>query len=640
MVFPFNGKKCLALIIIVTVLTGCKTSPVAEDGDNIESINTVVSANSEAANDAQTVSESDHESLVFGKFNIYPRETNGWDESGWSVITPSTDTRLIYVSNSAGDDTSGEFVNPEAISDIYNPNSIKPFKTIEAAMMHAREGYPDWILLKRGDVWELSTTINVRRGRSSSERAVFSSYGASAQRPMIKSADKYGFRIWTGVNFVAIVGISLYAERRDPNSSEFLGWGNVPNQTGIYMYQAPGETKISILLEDNEINFFSGGISMTGSGYIKDTVVRRNIVRNSYSESSHSQGMYAVRASVLLEENIFDHNGWYVQQPDNTNNNSERGQATIFNHNTYFSDSSDTISRRNIFLRPSSMHQKWTANSPSDEVVDQIKSKNLLMSDNLFVGGEVGISAGGNRDYNTGPRWENINIIDNVLIAIGRDQPTNRTLGWYIDVDDWSGGDVCGNYLLHNDNLSVNNLNGINVSGHSTDITLSRNIIFGLIKSNSNGNGAINISSAPKDNIRVSENTIQLVSSEMQIITADFIGNSEYTDNKYYSDAAPEQWFGSEGEHYNFDDWVLLSGDTNSTDQKEPFVDANRTFASYLMSIGLSGSIDDFVEQASQQSRANWNREFSATVINEYIRSGYGEEKCYQPGETYFTVAD
>ena len=640
MVLPFNVKKCLALIIIVSVLAGCKTSPVAEDGENNESINTTVSANSESANAALTVSEPDPETLVFGKFNIYPRETNGWDESGWSVITPSADTRLIYVSNSSGDDMTGEFVNPDAISDIYNPDSIKPFKTIEAAMTHAREGYPDWVLLKKGDVWELPTIINVRSGRSYSERSVFSSYGASAQRPMIKSEDKYGFRIWTGVNFVAIVGISLYAEKRDPNSPEFLGWGNVANQTGIYMYQAPDETKVSILLEDNEINFFSGGISMTGSGYIKDTVVRRNIVRNSYSESSHSQGMYAVRASVLLEENIFDHNGWYVQQPDNTNNNSEGGQATMFNHNTYFSDSSDTISRRNIFLRPSSMHQKWTANSPSDGEVDQIKSINLLVSDNLFVGGEIGISAGGNTDYNTGPRWENINIVDNVLIAIGRDQPTNRTLGWYIDVDDWNGGDVCGNYLLHNENLNVNNLNGINVSGHSTDVTLSKNIIFGLLKPNSNGNGAINVSSAPKENIRVSENTIQLVNSEMRVITADYLSVSEYTDNKYYSDADPELWFGSESEDYNFDDWVLLSGDTNSTIQEEPFVDANRTFTTYLTSIGLSGSIDDFIEQASQQSRANWNREFSATVINEFIRSGYGEEKCDQPGEIYFTVAN
>ena len=113
---------------------------------------------------------------------------------------------------------------------------------------------------------------------------------------------------------------------------------------------------------------------------------------------------------------------------------------------------------------------------------------------------------------------------------------------------------------------------------------------------------------------------------------------SEYTDNKYYSDADPELWFSSESEDYNFDDWVLLSGDTNSISQEEPFVDASRTFTSYLTSIGLSGSVDEFIEQASQQSRANWNHEFSATLINEFIRSGYGEEKCDQPGETYFTV--
>jgi hypothetical protein len=638
MIFPFNVKKFLAFIIVVSVLGGCKTSPVADEDGNNEAVTSTATSKSEPVNSALTA--SDPETLFLGKFNIFPRETNGWDESGWSIISPSEDTRLIYVSDSTGDDATGEFVQPNTVTDIYNPASIKAFKTIEAAMTNVREGYPDWVLLKKGDVWDLPKMINARSGRSSVERSVISSYGVSAQRPTLKSTDKYGFRIWSDVNFVAIVGVSLYAEQRDPNSSEFLGWGNVPNQTGIYLYQSPGETKRSILLEDNEINFFSGGISMTGSGHIIDTVVRRNIIRNSYSESSHSQGMYAVRASVLLEENIFDHNGWYIQQPDNSNNNSEGGQATMFNHNTYFSDSYDTISRRNIFLRPSSMHQKWTANSPSDSDADQIKSINLLMSDNLCVGGEIGISAGGNTDYGTGPRWENINIIDNVLLAIGRDQPTNRTLGWYIDVDDWNGGDVCGNYLLHNQNQNVNNLNGINVSGHSTDVNLAKNIIFGLLKSNSTGNGAINVSSAPKENIRVYGNTIQLVNSEMRVITADYLSVSEYTDNKYYSDADPEMWFGSENEDYNFADWTMLSGDTNSTAKEEPFVDASRTFSSYLISIGLSGSIDDFMEQASQQSRANWNREFSATVINEYIRSGYGEERCGQQGESYFTVGD
>ena len=63
MVLPFNVKKCLALIVIVSVLAGCKTSPEAEDGENSESINTTVSANSESANAALTVSEPDPETL-------------------------------------------------------------------------------------------------------------------------------------------------------------------------------------------------------------------------------------------------------------------------------------------------------------------------------------------------------------------------------------------------------------------------------------------------------------------------------------------------------------------------------------------------------------------------------------------------
>ena len=69
----------------------------------------------------------------------------------------------------------------------------------------------------------------------------------------------------------------------------------------------------TVLLENNDFNFFSKGVSINGGGDVLDVVIRRNTIRNSYSESSHSQGIYAIHASVLLEENIFDHNGWYKQ---------------------------------------------------------------------------------------------------------------------------------------------------------------------------------------------------------------------------------------------------------------------------------------------------------------------------------------
>jgi NTE family protein len=60
------------------------------------------------------------------------------------------------------------------------------------------------------------------------------------------------------------------------------------------------------------------------------------------------------------------------------------------------------------------------------------------MDDNLYVEGEIGIGAGGNEP---GPlRFKDVKITNNVFMHIGRDRPTNRDLGWYIEILDWDGG--------------------------------------------------------------------------------------------------------------------------------------------------------------------------------------------------------
>lgn len=633
--FPNSMKRYLLLAVVVLILGGCKSSPSSDESEL--TINTVPAANSEVSQ-TEEIFEPSAGTLLFGKFNLFPRETNGWDKNGWSVLTPANDSRLIYVSSSSGNDDTGDFVTPNSVVEIYNPNGIKPFKTIEAALSMARTGFPDWVLLKRGDSWDVTDILSVRAGRSIYERSVLTSYGAGSPRPVINTRADNGLRIWIDVDFVAIVGISLYAASRDPESSEFAGWGKVGNPSGIYMYQPEDNLKKSILLEDNEINYFGTGVLMTGPGRLEDVVIRRNIVRNSYSETSHSQGLYAAHASVLLEENIFDHNGWYKRQAGAGNDNTQ-GQATFFNHNTYFSDANDTISRRNIFLRPSSIHQKWTANSPQSGSVDQIMSRNILISDNLFVGGEVGISAGGNTDKQTGPRWANINIIDNVLLAIGRDRPTNRNLGWYVEVDDWSGGEICGNYLLNNDNPDVTNLIGISITGHSSEVAATKNIIYGLKRNTSSGIGAINIDSAPKNGIVVAENRIQLINSQMKVLTADAGIDASYQGNVYFSDADITQWFTLKGDKYGFDDWVMFSGDIGSRVDETTSYD-ERSFETYLSSIGFSDSIDEFMEEIVSQSRSSWSQVFTAEAINAYIRDGYGDTVCGRLEQDFFTFND
>ena len=84
----------------------------------------------------------------------------------------------------------------------------------------------------------------------------------------------------------------------------------------------------------------------------------------------------------------------------------------------------------------------------------------------------------------------------------------------------------------------------------------------------------------------------------------------------------------------------MLSGDTGSSANREPFADTDRSFEAYLASIGLPESIDAFVEQVAQTSRFNWDRTLTVDVISAYIRAGYGDLRCDQPGNTFFPYAN
>jgi len=637
--------RSLVFLLVLIGLTACKTSPTADEtADNLEltpSASSEVSSTDSSAQQSRdavisTADTSDDSAanqseynVQSGEFNLYPREINGWDESGWSIITPSEDSRLIYVSSSLGDDETAEFYAPRDILDIQNPVKIKPYKTIHAAIAQSRQGFPDWILLRRGDQWEVAERAELKAGRSVDERSVFTSYGQSPDRPVITRSDgKEMLRIWTSRNYVAVTGISFYADERDPKSLNFAGWGNVGDVNGILIYGPEGVKMGSILLEDNHFNYLSQGISIIGSAEHVDIVIRRNIITNSYSESGHAQGVGATSASAMLEENIFDHNGWLIQQRLKDGEEETEGQGTMYNHNTYFRRAVDTVFKNNIFLRPSSIHNKWTAN-PTVKGIDEIGSSNLLMENNLYVGGEIGISAGGNDDYDTGHRWSNIRIIDNVMLAIGRDRPTNRNLAWHIDAIDWDGGNICGNYLLKNDNTLVQNINGIKVSGHSRDITISRNILHDLYMSNSsNNNGALRINDEPKTNIIIRENRIQLAGSEMRLVITENLASTTFESNTYYSDADDDQWFRVNEVNYSFDEWKGLSSDLNSQNDRQDFVEPERTFETYLDSIGFGSSIDSFVRSAMEQPTRTWSENFSAKRINAYIREGYGNTTC------------
>ena len=202
-------------------------------------------------------------------------------------------------------------------------------------------------------------------------------------------------------------------------------------------------------------------------------------------------------------------------------------------------------------------------------------------------------------------------------------------MGWNIDATDWNGGLICGNYLLHTDNPAVNNIYGIKVSGHSNDVTVTRNTIHGLITPNpSSTNGAISIVDAdPKSNIVVSMNNIQLQDSSLRVVIAEQLDSIVFEDNKYFSYLVDTDWFRADQVNYDITEWGLRSGDVSSIVEQDNFLQPKRTFETYLSSIG-SASINAFVDAAAHQSSRVWGEEFLAKRINAYIREGYGNITC------------
>lgn len=357
----------------------------------------------------------------------------------WTTLIPSADTRKVYVSHSIGLNTN------DGLSE------STPKKTIAAGIALLRTGFPDWLLLKAGDTWTNQSLGSwSKSGRSLTEPMVVTSYGSGA-RPRILTGTNSALMVFnsTPKSFLSFVGLHL-----EPHT-----YTGTQGTTGI-LWLAPAD---GILFEDCFVTGYKDNfVIQKDSGSINDFKIRRCVIVDAWSAtSSHSQGVYALGVNgLLIEESVFDHNGW----------KESVGPATVYNHNTYLEDCSDTILRRNLFLRSSSIGNKFTSSTAG-------ASKNCVVEDNFYLEGEVGISAGGNSS--SALRFVNMSIKDNVMMNIGRTHPTNRDLAWYLEVKDWDGGVIDGNLFLHQ--TLQDNCFGIRFGGGSErNILVKHNIFFNL----------------------------------------------------------------------------------------------------------------------------------------------------------------
>ena len=515
------------------------------------------------------------------------------DAQGWTNVTPSADSRIIYVSSSEGSDSNNGL----------SPDS--PVKTVNKGRSMLRSGSPDWLLLKRGDVWtERFGTLNVS-GRSEQEPILISAYGAG-DRPLLNTrSDTAILTNITPVNHVAIVGIHFNSNTNDPGSPDYTG-----TAAGYGFY---GVAPVSdLLIEDCYWEHYSTNLLFQNTqGPVSDVSVRRNVVVD--AAGGRSQGSYVNGVDgILFEENLFDHNGWSEKvtgEPDN-----------IFNHNVYMSArNTGVVVRGNIFANASSHGLQARAGG--------------VIENNLFLKNPIGLLFGNGSTFTPGGVFGRV---ANNLFLDSRDIDGSPR-GYAVEfgnVKAGAGTVMEGNIFAHDGQrnfaaikLSMGNPpDNLDAAVGLNDLTIQQNIVYDWYQALSTDSAYLPGASGFKalNGLVVRDNDFQqTISTRLLQHGNGYDGSAEmWDDNHYWDDSPASGWFSVNGTTTSFDTWQDgVEPSANRTQRR--YVDPARTVATYNRSLGGAGTTEAFLAQARAQSRQNWRPQYTADGVNDYVRDGF-----------------
>jgi hypothetical protein len=258
---------------------------------------------------------------------------------GWSPIpSPQTATgaRSVYVSASAG----------LAANDGLSPES--PAESIARGVALLRDGVGDRLLLRCGDTFRESFGAWTKSGHSPDQPLVIGSYG-DGPRPRVVSPGS-ALSILSGqVHDLMIVGLHLTAAGRDPSQIDFDPAS--PAGHGVRVIRPV----TNLVIEDCRVEFFSTNLTLTAGddagAKLTNVRVRRCQVLDAWSTGGafSGQGLYASGCDgLLIEDNVFDHNGWNEQIPGAAPN--------IFRHNLYLSAANTGVDVRGNVIANASSH--------------------------------------------------------------------------------------------------------------------------------------------------------------------------------------------------------------------------------------------------------------------------------------------
>jgi hypothetical protein len=259
--------------------------------------------------------------------------------SGWTQFTQTTDDEVIYVSNSGNDANPG--------------TEAQPLQTLAAGFAALRDYEADWLLLRRGDTFNVTGPFMWdKSGPASGGWMRLGAWGSEEDpRPILETADTAGIVITPGfqstrnTHRIAITDIHLRAGDRMASPATQT---TTPTaiQTVASSWAGTGFAFSDILFENLLIEGFAQGY--VGGSDLQNLSIRRCIFHYIFTPdgTGGAQGVIASPSGWLLEENIF----YRIQSPDIPGVSADA--YSTFMHSAYIvAQSSNVTTRGNFVLR-------------------------------------------------------------------------------------------------------------------------------------------------------------------------------------------------------------------------------------------------------------------------------------------------
>ncbi len=484
------------------------------------------------------------------------------DANGWTKFTQSSDTRIVYVSSSAGNDKNTGL------------SAASPVKTLTKAESLVRDGKPDWLLLKAGDTFNSGIPPWKTSGRSAQEPQLISSYGTGA-RPIIDSGVHEGFVTFGGtghpINNIAIAGLQFIANTYNGKNGSF-------STTGIRLTRQG----TNWLVENCLIKGYKDNITLDADGTgLSNFTLRRSEVLDAYVASKsvgngEAQGIFIGNntKNAVLEQNVIDHNGWNANVPG--------ANATEFNHDVYIHAGSSNTTVRDNVISESSLY-------------GVLLRGNGTVENNLFIRCPYGI------DVSAGS-----STISGNVILDGTDMQNSTSGATGIEVAALSGITITKNIIAHELSSAQFHVTGIRLDAGVKNATVSSNLIYNWQQS---------INNAGSSNITITGNVLQDTNAIAPLIAQTTAANPaqyHYSNNTYGTPRTNVNQLNNKDQ--TLAAWIAATKETGAKSQTIHYVNPN---------LDVAPSFAIWINSVRTQSKSNWNTALTAPTVIKSISAGF-----------------